>query len=242
MNTPKTKRGRVGSTALFAPFADWSKGAEYYFGYTVDADGNNVTDPDEDQPDLTEWHLEYVGGEIYELEYCPAENCSTTVYRGNIPTRDFFVALMSNVENAPKIDWANFATSTNAGAALNLPPSSVPATGGDGLSMPGRSIRGIGAGGEASEDRPGFQPDTTMFTEFRFQTHDIRVQEQNGEPWFVAADVCRILEIRNSRDALGRLDDDEKGVATTDTLGGAAFIARKLGKEPQQEAMFFAVA
>lgn len=107
MNTSKTKRGRVGSTALFAPFADWSKGAEYYFGYTVDADGNNVTDPDEDQPDLTEWHLEYVGGEIYELEYCPAENCSTTVYRGNIPTRDFFVALMSNVENAPKIDWAN---------------------------------------------------------------------------------------------------------------------------------------
>lgn len=112
MNTSKTKRGRVGSTALFAPFADWSKGAEYYFGYTVDADGNNVTDPDEDQPDLTEWHLEYVGGEIYELEYCPAENCSTTVYRGNIPTRDFFVALMSNVENAPKIDWANVSDQT----------------------------------------------------------------------------------------------------------------------------------
>ena len=107
MNTPKTKRGRVGSTALFAPFADWSKGAEYYFGFTADADGNNVTDPEEDQPDLTEWHLEYVGGESYELEYCPAENCSTTVYRGNIPTREFFVALMSNVEKAPKFDWAN---------------------------------------------------------------------------------------------------------------------------------------
>lgn len=95
----------IGSTALFAPFADWSKGAEYYFGFTVDADGNNVTDPNEDQPNLTEWHLEYVGGEIYELEYCPAENCSTTVYRGRIPTREFFVALISNVEAAPKIDW-----------------------------------------------------------------------------------------------------------------------------------------
>lgn len=43
----------------------------------------------------------------------------------------------------------------------------------------------------------------------------------NGEPWFVAADVCKTLEIKNSRDAMTRLDDDEKDVALTDTLGGA---------------------
>lgn len=41
-----------------------------------------------------------------------------------------------------------------------------------------------------------------------------------GEPWFVAADVCRALGIGNSRDATARLDDDEKGVVSTDTLGG----------------------
>jgi hypothetical protein len=107
MRTKTSKQGPVGSTALFSPFADWSYGAEYYFGYTIDADGNNTTDPDEDQPDHTEWHLEYVGGEIYELEYCPAEELSRTVYRGKIPTREFFVALMSNVEEAPKIDWTS---------------------------------------------------------------------------------------------------------------------------------------
>lgn len=48
----------------------------------------------------------------------------------------------------------------------------------------------------------------------------IRAITQNDEPWFVAADVCRALELGNSRQALARLDDDEKGVISTDTPGG----------------------
>ena len=42
----------------------------------------------------------------------------------------------------------------------------------------------------------------------------------NGEPWFVAADLCRALEIKQPTRALSRLDDDEKGVTTIHTLGG----------------------
>lgn len=49
--------------------------------------------------------------------------------------------------------------------------------------------------------------------------------DEHGAPWFSAADVCAALTIANSRDALDRLDDDEKGVATADTLGGAQEIA-----------------
>ncbi len=48
----------------------------------------------------------------------------------------------------------------------------------------------------------------------------IRAIEKDGEPWFVAVDVCRTLELGNSRQALARLDDDEKGVISTDTPGG----------------------
>lgn len=48
----------------------------------------------------------------------------------------------------------------------------------------------------------------------------IRTLTLDGEPWFVAADVCKALLIVNSRDALTRIDDDEKGVVSTDTLGG----------------------
>lgn len=36
----------------------------------------------------------------------------------------------------------------------------------------------------------------------------------------VAADVCQALDIKNSSDAMTRLDDDEKGVALTDTPSG----------------------
>lgn len=49
---------------------------------------------------------------------------------------------------------------------------------------------------------------------------ELRAVEQNGETWFVAADVCRVLEIKNSRDAVSRLDEDEKGVVLTDTPSG----------------------
>lgn len=48
----------------------------------------------------------------------------------------------------------------------------------------------------------------------------VRALSIGGEPWFVAKDICEALAIKNSRDALARLDDDEKGVASTDTPGG----------------------
>lgn len=56
---------------------------------------------------------------------------------------------------------------------------------------------------------------------FDFESHNVRiVLDGHGQPQFVGTDVCEALAIRNSRDAITRLDDDEKGVATTDTLGG----------------------
>lgn len=43
----------------------------------------------------------------------------------------------------------------------------------------------------------------------------VRTKVIDGEPWFVAKDVCMMLGIQNSRDTLAKvLDDDEAGVAT----------------------------
>lgn len=42
------------------------------------------------------------------------------------------------------------------------------------------------------------------------QFGEIRVIEQGGEPWFVAADVCRAVELANTTITLDRLDDDER--------------------------------
>lgn len=57
-----------------------------------------------------------------------------------------------------------------------------------------------------------------VFQNDRFGT--IRALSVDGEPWFVAKDVCVALGVGNSRQALARLDDDEKGVISTDTPGG----------------------
>ncbi|MED1128845.1 Bro-N domain-containing protein [Bacillus paralicheniformis] len=44
---------------------------------------------------------------------------------------------------------------------------------------------------------------------FNYQDQQVRTVVKDGEPWFVAKDVCNVLEIGNSRQALARLDDDE---------------------------------
>ncbi|MBW5930452.1 anti-repressor protein [Klebsiella michiganensis] len=56
---------------------------------------------------------------------------------------------------------------------------------------------------------------------FNFESDSaIRAIMIDGNPWFFASDVCRAIGIANHRDAVRKLDDDEKGVGSTDTLGG----------------------
>lgn len=40
--------------------------------------------------------------------------------------------------------------------------------------------------------------------------NDFTTIEIDGEPWFIAADVCAMLDIKNVSDAVSSLDDDEK--------------------------------
>ena len=48
---------------------------------------------------------------------------------------------------------------------------------------------------------------------FCYKAMPVRTTEIDGETWFVAKDVCDILEHSNSRMAVEELDDDEKGVS-----------------------------
>ena len=52
------------------------------------------------------------------------------------------------------------------------------------------------------------------------QFGEVRVIEQNGAPWFVAADVCKALDIANPTDAIKRLDEDEKARLNLGLSGG----------------------
>lgn len=54
---------------------------------------------------------------------------------------------------------------------------------------------------------------------FNFDDTPVRIEDRDGQPWFVLADVCRALDIRNVSDAADRLDDDEKDdIALTDAI------------------------
>nr|DAW47913.1 MAG TPA: repressor domain protein [Caudoviricetes sp.] len=48
----------------------------------------------------------------------------------------------------------------------------------------------------------------------------VRTIAKDGEPWFVANDICKVLGHTNSRVAVAALDEDEKGVSKVYTLGG----------------------
>lgn len=55
---------------------------------------------------------------------------------------------------------------------------------------------------------------------FGYDDQLVRTILIDNSPWFVANDVCAALDIKNPRHAISILDDDEKGVGKTDTLGG----------------------
>lgn len=52
--------------------------------------------------------------------------------------------------------------------------------------------------------------DIKIFESAQFGT--VRTVMRNGEPWFVAADVCKALELDQVTNAVRKLDDDEKAL------------------------------
>ena len=59
-----------------------------------------------------------------------------------------------------------------------------------------------------------------VFQHEMFGSLRILRKEQQGEPWFVAKDVCGCLDLTNAAQTLSYLDDDEKGIISNDTPGG----------------------
>lgn len=55
---------------------------------------------------------------------------------------------------------------------------------------------------------------------FNYNQNEIRTVMVDGEPWFVAADVCSYFGVTNRNRVMQQLDDDEKGGTQMDTPGG----------------------
>lgn len=60
----------------------------------------------------------------------------------------------------------------------------------------------------------------TYLTPFTYGEHPVRVVTIDGEPWFVLADLCKVLDLPNAAMVKRRLDGDMKGVNRIDTPGG----------------------
>ncbi|MHC6536186.1 phage antirepressor [Latilactobacillus sakei] len=60
---------------------------------------------------------------------------------------------------------------------------------------------------------------------FKFEGNQVRTVNNNGEIWFVATDVAKTLEIKNTTDALKRLDDDERSRFNLGRQGEANIIS-----------------
>ena len=61
---------------------------------------------------------------------------------------------------------------------------------------------------------------STTIIPLQFQSHQVRVIDVGGEPWFVASDVAKILGYREAKDMTRRLDEDDKGRRSVPTPGG----------------------
>ena len=68
---------------------------------------------------------------------------------------------------------------------------------------------------------PHDTPRGTALTPFTYHNQPVRtMQHADGTTWWVAADVCAVLEIRNVSQVCKRLDDDEKdAICFADSVG-----------------------
>ena len=71
-----------------------------------------------------------------------------------------------------------------------------------------------------SEEMPENANSAGLPTEFKFDESPVRAVVKDGEPWFVAKDVCEILDIGDPSKAVDRLDEDETGTTSIRTTAG----------------------
>jgi prophage antirepressor-like protein len=55
---------------------------------------------------------------------------------------------------------------------------------------------------------------------FTYENHAVRTALIDGEPWFIAKDVCDVLGLGNPSKALLGFPDDERGITICDTIAG----------------------
>lgn len=95
----------------------------------------------------------------------------------------------------------------------------------DDLSAILQNVKTQVARGVPDRKRAPAETTSAAIVPFEFEEKRVRTVTRDGAMWFVAADVCRVLEISKHRDAVARLFEDERGLVLVDTLGGPQEVA-----------------
>lgn len=59
---------------------------------------------------------------------------------------------------------------------------------------------------------------------FNFGTLPVNIVDRNNEPWFIAKDICEVLEIANVTQAVQQLDEDQRSMLNIGRQGEANII------------------
>ncbi|MCY7971069.1 phage antirepressor KilAC domain-containing protein [Bacillus spizizenii] len=59
---------------------------------------------------------------------------------------------------------------------------------------------------------------------FNYQDQQVRTVVKDGQPWFVAKDVCEILGIKNATQAVSKLDNDERAMLNIGRQGNTNIV------------------
>lgn len=87
------------------------------------------------------------------------------------------------------------------------------------------SVAALEASDNVNRSRKNVMSDnSTNVIPFNFGRQQVRTLVIAGEPWFVAADVCRVLEVGNTTQAVQALDDDERSMLNIGRQGSANLI------------------
>lgn len=106
------------------------------------------------------------------------------------------------------------------GGEQSLDAQSTATSAGDGAQpKPSREKTRQFQQGSTSEEQGG-RPESVPAIEFSFEGRPVRSVVKDGQTWFVAVDVCAVLEHSDASKAVSRLDDDEKGATNVRTPGG----------------------
>lgn len=69
----------------------------------------------------------------------------------------------------------------------------------------------------------------TNLQTWSYESSEIRTVEKDGEPWWVLADVCKVLELSNPSKVADRLEPDEKANFELGLRGGATNCINESG-------------